>query len=44
MGTYQFIGNGVGNGKKITYTEAWKGILYIIKISIIFSKNIILLI
>jgi hypothetical protein len=25
-GTYSFIGNGVGKGKKITYAEAWKGI------------------
>jgi hypothetical protein len=24
-GTYSFIGNGVGRGKKITYAEAWKG-------------------
>ena len=24
-GTYSFIGNGVGKGKKITYAEAWKG-------------------
>ena len=24
-GTYTFIGNGVGKGKKITYAEAWKG-------------------
>ena len=26
-GTYSFIGNGVGKGKKITYAEAWKGML-----------------
>ena len=25
-GTYSFIGNGVGNGKHITYAEAWQGI------------------
>ena len=26
-GTYTFIGNGVGKGKKITYAEAWKGMI-----------------
>jgi len=24
-GTYSFIGDGVGKGKKITFAEAWKG-------------------
>lgn len=24
-GQYSFIGNGLGNGKKITFAEAWKG-------------------
>jgi hypothetical protein len=26
-GTYSFIGNGIGKGKKITYAEAWQGII-----------------
>ena len=29
-GTYSFIGNGVGKGKKITYSEAWKGMQFTI--------------
>jgi len=24
-GTYSFIGDGIGKGKKITFAEAWKG-------------------
>jgi alanyl-tRNA synthetase len=25
VGKYTFIGNGVGNGKKMTFAEAWQG-------------------